>query len=181
MSRKFTDLFTRSEECVEFGEEQLGYHRVYQEEVNYLEDKLNPEKGKINIAKAGNLDKNKKIVRNPDIDILMNPVNPKEKPFDVSIATVAKENNVSIGITLKRILEFEGMEKTQYFRSLQYLGKLVKRKNCNLVITSGAEEKLDMRKPRELASIGYLLGINQEESLDAVSKNPNSIINEKDI
>ncbi len=171
MTREFIDLYTRSQECVEYGEKELGYSKTLNEEINHMENDLKTVEGKVNIAEGGNLKRNRKIVRKPKVDVLMNPVKPKERPFDRSIATVAKENNVSIGITLKKLLEYRGMEKTAYLRSLKYLGKLVEKENCSFIIASGAKEKLDMRAPRELASIGHLLGFNEEKSLDTVSSN----------
>lgn len=171
MPRRFKDLLTFSKECVEFGEKKLDYDKVYRDQVNYMEEELKLERGKINVAKAGEMQKNRKIVRNEDIDVLLDPVNPDKKPFDTATATVAQENNVSIAITLNRIFQYKSIERVKYFRALEYLGKLLRRKSCNFIITSGARNKLEMRKGRELASIGHIAGFEQEESLNAVSEN----------
>lgn len=183
MTREFIDLLTFSEECVEFGKEELDFQDVFNKEVNYIEHDLDTEKNKINIVKGGELERNKKAVRRNDVDVLIDPVTSKEDSFDQSIATVARENDVAIGVTLKRLLNSRGRgtDKTRYIRSLEKLGKLIKRKKCDFVITSGADEKLDMRAPRELASIGYLLGFDEEESLDAVSENVNKIKRRKGV
>lgn len=179
MTREYRDLLTHNQECVRFGEKQLGYKEVLNEEINYMKQDLNTVQGKINIVQGDNLKKNKQAIRKNHVDVLIDPFSSKEREFDQSTATVARENNVTIGITLKNILRATGMDKPLYLRSLNDLGKLIRRKNCNFIITSGAEDPLDMRSPRELASLAYLIGFNKEESLNSVSKNVQKIIENK--
>lgn len=177
MTREFIDLLTFNEECIRFGEDELDYSEVIHDEVNYIKHGLDTDKEKINVAKGSELDRNKKIVRQTEIDVLINPVSSYERPFDESTATVAKENEVTVGMTLKSMLGYSGMDKTQYFRSLEYLGKLIRRTGCNFILTSGAEDKLEMRRPRDLASLGYIMGFDEESSLNAVSSNVKKITN----
>ncbi|MFW5903021.1 MAG: hypothetical protein ACOCTT_03980, partial [archaeon] len=99
MTRKFHDLLTHSKECVEYGEKKLGYHKVHREDINYVEKGYKTKKDKINVLKAGDLKRNKKIVRTKNADVLLNPVEPNKRPFDTSIAEIARENNVTVAVT----------------------------------------------------------------------------------
>jgi RNase P/RNase MRP subunit p30 len=45
-----------------------------------------------------------------------------------------------------------------------------------VVVSSGVGEEVLMRLPRDLASLGYLFGLNESEALDAVSTNPAAIV-----
>lgn len=175
MAREYHDLFTRSRECVDFGEKELGYGKVHFEDVNYMKEDLKVRKGKINIVRGGNLKRNRSALNKKGVDVLLDPVGSKEKDFDTAMTTVARENEVAVGISLEKILKPRGMERVQYFRSLDYLGKLLKRGKCDIVIVSGATDKLEMRSPMQLASLGYLLGLDEEKSLDTVSRNARKI------
>jgi len=181
MTRKFQDLLTHGKQCVEYGEEKLGYQEVHstEKDVKHIEKGYNTHENKINVLEGGDLKRNKKIVRANNADVLLNPVDPDQRPMDVSVAEVARENNVAIAITLQKILKYEGMEKTNYFRSLEYLGKILRRKNCPLIITTGAKDKLEMRNPVDLASIAHIMGYDREEALDTVSKNVEKILKDK--
>jgi|GEM_PF-6780455 len=175
MTRKFHDLLVHNEECVEFGEKELGYFKVHGKDVNYVEKGYKTDKNKINILEAGDLKRNKKIIRTNNADVLLNPVEPDERPFDTSIAEIARENDVAVAITLKKLLEYRGTDKIKYFRSLQYLGKILRRRKCPLIITSRAKEKLEMRKPMDLASIAHIAGYSKEEALETISNNVEKI------
>lgn len=175
MAREYHDLLTRNSECVEFGK-KLGYEEVHYEDVNYIKKNLKIDETKLNIVKGGDIKRNRQAVNKKGVDVLLDPVGPKEKGFDTAMTTVAKEKEVAIGISLKKIMKYRGMKKVRYFRSLDYLGKLLKKGNCNIVIVSGAKEKLDMRPPKQLSSLGYLLGLDEEESFDTVSKNVKEVI-----
>ncbi len=181
MTRKFHDLLTKNKECIDYGEKELGYKKIHntEKDVKHIEKGYNTDKDKINILEGGDLKRNRKIVRTKNAHVLLNPVEPDQRPLDISIAEVARENNVAIGITLRKLLEYRGMDKAKYFRSLQYLGKILRRKNCNFIITSGAEEKLEMRKPRDLASIAHIAGYRKEKSLNTVSKNVEKILGDQ--
>ncbi|MFW5902474.1 MAG: hypothetical protein ACOCTT_01155, partial [archaeon] len=58
-------------------------------------------------------------------------------------------------------------------------GKILKRRRCPLVITTGAKDKFEMRKPRDLASISQILEYKEGEGLKTVSENVEKIINIK--
>ena len=45
-----------------------------------------------------------------------------------------------------------------------------------VVVSSGVDETNLLRMPRDLASLAYLFGLNEAQSLDAISTNPNEIV-----
>lgn len=45
-----------------------------------------------------------------------------------------------------------------------------------IIISSGAKEPLEMRSPRDMIALFSILGINQEKTLDMISKNPYTLL-----
>ena len=45
-----------------------------------------------------------------------------------------------------------------------------------VVISSGVSQELLLRKPREMAALGFLFGFDEVSGLDAVSQNPVAIV-----
>jgi RNase P/RNase MRP subunit p30 len=45
-----------------------------------------------------------------------------------------------------------------------------------LVLSSGVGEEKFVRSPRDMASLGYLIGLDEASALDAVSTNPAKIV-----
>lgn len=45
-----------------------------------------------------------------------------------------------------------------------------------IIISSGAKEPSEMRSPRDMIALFSILGLNQEKTLDMISKNPYSLI-----
>ncbi len=179
MARKYHDLLVFNEECVEFGEKELGYEKVHMQDINYIEKQLKTNTNKVNIAKGGDLKRNRAAVNKKNIDVLLDPVEPKQRDFDTALATVATQKKVTIAISLNKLLKYQGMEKVQYLRSLDYLGKILRKEGCNIVVVSGATEKLEMRPPQQLATIGTLLGIKEDQLRDTVSINVEKILRRK--
>ena len=170
MSRKFYDLLTLSEECVEFGKE-LGYAKACLQETNFSRK---PANGKVNIVPAGDLETNRSAVRNSLTHVLLDPSEPKS--FDISVANVAQQNGIYVGISLAGILERHGAARIRHLRNMMFVITLCKKAGVGFVIVSGSRNRYGMRTPMDLASIGELLGLTQAQSLWAVSQAPEAIL-----
>lgn len=106
--------------------------------------------------------------RDSRVDSLVIPPKPGFR-FDKGVAALLR-NYVELPFSsyLENKLEF--LETA--IRILEFLGR-----RTGIIVSSAASDILDLRGPRELASILQVLGLPQEEALDSVSKIPESIIN----
>ena len=178
--REFYDLLVFGQECIEFGE-KIGFKKACFSEVNYCEPKnvigITPLKGKINIFLGGDLKINQAAVRKK-IQVLLNPVNEKTKNFDSATARIAKENNICIGISLSSILEKKGIDRIKLLKNLMFMVKICMKMKTDLTILSGARNKLEMRPPRDLASVLIMLGLTEPQALWAISETPKALLEE---
>lgn len=159
--REFFDLFVCNKDCVAFGE-KLGYKKVCFNELK--------------LERGGSLRLNQAIVRKKGVQILLDPVTPKAKEFDTAIAQVAKDNGVAIGISLAQILDAVGPDRVRLLKNLFHLIKICKKMKNDVVIVSGARNVYEMRAPKELASIGVLIGLSELQALWAISEVPKAIV-----
>lgn len=159
--RDFYDLFVLNKDCVAFGE-KLGYKKVCFNELK--------------IERGGSLRLNQALVRKKGVRILLDPVTPRAKEFDTATAQVAKDNGIAIGISLKQILDASGPDRVRLLKNLFHLVKICKKMKNDIVIVSGATNIYEMRAPKELASIGVLLGLTEMQALWAVSEEAKAIL-----
>lgn len=109
------------------------------------------------------------------VDILYHPeLGRNDSGLDHICVKAASENNVAIEINFNEILRAKNRPKILTFMRRNV--KLCKKYGANIIITSGAKNIWEMRAPRELASIGYVLGMDLKAAIDAVSTIPESII-----
>ncbi|MEM7816601.1 MAG: RNase P subunit p30 family protein [Candidatus Aenigmatarchaeota archaeon] len=109
------------------------------------------------------------------VDILYHPeLGRNDSGLDHICVKAASENNVAIEINFNEILQAKNRPKILTFMRRNV--KLCKKYGANVIITSGAKNKWEMRAPRELASIGYILGMDLKTAIDSVSIIPENII-----
>lgn len=124
---------------------------------------------------GGDYEINRAACEDNRVDILYHPeLGRNDSGLDHICVRAASENNVAIEINFNEILEAKNRPKILTFMRRNI--KLCKKYGANIVITSGAKNKWEMRAPRELASIGYVLGMDLKTAIDSVSTIPESII-----
>lgn len=96
--------------------------------------------------------------------------------FDRSEAELSSKSQTALEIDIKPLLVLEGPPRTRLLSMLQREVALALRFHVPIVISSGIMEEKFLRKPRDMASLGFLFGLEEKESLDAVSTNPAKII-----
>ncbi len=124
----------------------------------------------------GVLCQNKEVARvaarDRRVDFLMFPLEPGARYFDDAEAELASGSNCALEIDLMPLF------KLPLSKRLALLGKLrrevatARDYGVPVVICSGADEPILMRRPRELAYLATLLDLTLEEALDALSKVP---------
>jgi RNase P/RNase MRP subunit p30 len=96
--------------------------------------------------------------------------------FDWATAELASNSLASLEIDVKPLLTLEGTARIRFLSILQREVQIAREFHVPIVVSSGVSEELLMRKPMELASLVSLVGLHETLAIDAVSKNPVTII-----
>ncbi len=119
--------------------------------------------GKYKINRAATEDNRVSLLSHPEYKR-------SDSGVDHIMAKFATRNNVAIEINFHEILETFRKVRSFVFSHMKENIELAQKFNTPVVITSGARSKWDMRDPRELSSIGQILGLSLEDSMKAVSQ-----------
>ena len=92
--------------------------------------------------------------------------------FDRAEAELASCSLAGLEVDVKSLLVMEGPPRVRLLSSLRREVAVALEFHVPIVVSSGVGEENLMRMPRDLASLGYLFGMDESEALDAVSTNP---------
>jgi len=96
--------------------------------------------------------------------------------FDKAEAELASKGSASLEIDMKHLLTLEGSPRTKHLSSLRRETTIAKEFEVPIVISSGVSSELLVRKPRDLAALASLFDLEKTSAIEAVSKNPLSIV-----
>jgi len=96
--------------------------------------------------------------------------------FDRAEAELASNSLAALEVDIKSLLVLEGPPRIRLLANLRREVAIAREFHVPLILSSGITEEHLMRKPRDLASLAYLFGLNEAEALDAVSSKPVAII-----
>lgn len=96
--------------------------------------------------------------------------------FDRAEAELASHGMAALEVDVKALLVLEGPARTRLLSSLRREVAIAEDFHVPLVISSGVSAGLLLRKPREMAALALLFGVDDGVELDAVSANPVGIV-----
>ncbi len=114
--------------------------------------------------------------RDRRVDILNFPSFEYLKNFTESTANLAVEGETAIEIWFKQFLGVRGIKRARLIAETRRVAKIALEKGVKIVIDSGAGNIFEMRAPRELGALGYLLDIPEKHMELAISETPLNII-----
>jgi ribonuclease P/MRP protein subunit RPP1 len=133
----------------------------------------NRKEADIIVFKGGDEKLNRKAVEDSRVDILLHPEKSrKDSGFNHVLAKEASKNNVAVGFDF-RMLDASDKTRSHIFRHWQKNLMLCEKYDAPYIITTSAEEKYDLRAPRDLASVIDSLGY---EGRKAISDHPEETI-----
>lgn len=91
-------------------------------------------------------------------------------------AELASNGLACLEIDMKPLLTLEGPSRIRLLSSLRRETAIAKKSGVPIVMSSGASGELLMRRPLEQAALANLFDLGQTAALDAVSRNPMSIV-----
>lgn len=100
----------------------------------------------------------------------------RKRFFDRAEAELASGCLTGLEIDVKPLLTLGGPPRVRLLMSLRREAALAMEFKVPLVISSGVGEEMLMRMPRDMASLGYLFGLEEAQALDAVSNTPVEIV-----
>jgi len=96
--------------------------------------------------------------------------------FDKAEAELASKSLAALEIDMKPLITLEGPERVRLLSALRREVDTAKDFHVPIVVSSGAKEEMNMRKPLELAALTTLFDLDKPSAIDAVSKNPLAIV-----
>ena len=96
--------------------------------------------------------------------------------FDKAEAELASNSLAALEIDVKLLLVLEGPSRIRLLSNLRREVAVAIEFHVPIIVSSGVGDEWLLRKPREMAALAGLTGLGSSEALDAVSKNPCSIV-----
>jgi ribonuclease P/MRP protein subunit RPP1 len=111
------------------------------------------------------------------VDLLNFPsLDYRKRFFDRAEAELASSSLATLEIDVKPILVLDGPARIKLLSSLRREVSVAREFHVPIVLSSGVAEEQFLRKPREMAALASLFGLDEQSALDAVSQNPVSIV-----
>lgn len=121
-------------------------------------------------AVGGTLEKNRKAI-DSRVAVLLDP-NESRLELDTATLQVAKDNDVTIGITFRQFLAAGRFKRIKLLSSYRKLVQLCLRMGNRLVISSGAKDESELCTPEQLVAFGVFLGLTRQQAKWSISKVP---------
>ncbi|MDP2768055.1 MAG: RNase P subunit p30 family protein [Candidatus Methanoperedens sp.] len=126
------------------------------------------------IAIGGDETLNRAAVETEGLDILMQPAQ-----FNNVLAKAALDNSIAIGFNLGSLIHFRGEAHVRELLLMKKNLKHARKYHLSMILTSSAHSIYDLRSPRELAALGGLFGMTEEDAFGAMSAAPLTILRRK--
>ncbi len=124
------------------------------------------EENHVIIFLGGDEELNRKAVSDPRVDVILHPGrNRKDSGFDEPMAEKAAENNVALGLDF-RMLSTSDKRRVHTLSNWRKNLRLCEKHEVQYLITTAADEKHDLRAPRDLEAFIDSLGYSGKQALD---------------
>jgi ribonuclease P/MRP protein subunit RPP1 len=96
--------------------------------------------------------------------------------FDRAEAELASNSLAALEIDVKPLLALEGPARIRFLSSLRREVAIAKEFHVPIVVSSGVSEVKLLRRPREMAALTFLFGLDEVSALKAISQEPVAIV-----
>ena len=111
------------------------------------------------------------------VDLLSFPLlDFRRRFFDRAEAELACNGLAALEVDVKPLLALEGPARVRLLSYLRRETAVAKSFGVPVVISSGVSQELLLRKPREMAALGFLFDLDEVSGLDAVSRSPVTLV-----
>ncbi|MFP4045892.1 MAG: RNase P subunit p30 family protein [Candidatus Aenigmatarchaeota archaeon] len=135
------------------------------------------QKVEVVMIDGGDFDINRAAVQDSRIDVLLHPeYKRKDRGLDHKTTKMAANNDVAIGFVFHDLLQTYGKVRSHIFDHMKSNLDLCERFDVEVLVVSGAKKPLEMRDPKQLASLLQTLGFESSQALLSVSGTPKRIV-----
>jgi len=111
------------------------------------------------------------------VDLLNFPMlDYRDRFFDRAEAELASSSLATLELDIKPLLVLEGPARIRFLSGLHRETQIAKDYHMSIVVSSGVSDPMHLRKPREMAALASLFGLEGTLALEAVSQNPTGIV-----
>jgi RNase P/RNase MRP subunit p30 len=111
------------------------------------------------------------------VDLLSFPLlDFRRRFFDRAEAELACNGLSALEVDVKPLLVLEGAARVRLLSWLRREVAVAKKFGVPVVVSSGVAKEMLLRKPREMAALAFLFGLDEASGLDAVSQNAEVIV-----
>ncbi len=121
--------------------------------------------------KGGSEEANRKAVRSRT-QVLLDPLDSGKMTIDTASLQVAKDNDVTIGITFRQFLVASKFKRIRLIVAYRKLIQICLRKKNRILLSSGAENEWELRSPEQLIAFGVFLGLTRQQAKWSITKVP---------
>jgi ribonuclease P/MRP protein subunit RPP1 len=121
---------------------------------------------------GGNEKINRAAVESRAVDILSHP----DERLNHVLMRFASENRVAIEFNLDSIIKMRGRARVLALTNFRHNLKLARKYGAPMILASNAQSIYDLRAPREMAALGTIFGMTEDEAIAALSTVPEEII-----
>ena len=100
----------------------------------------------------------------------------RKRFFDRAEAELASNSLAALEVDAKPLLILEAPTRVRLLMSLRREAAVAREFHVPIVVSSGTGEERLMRRPKDMASLAYLFGLDEASALDAISTNPTTIV-----
>jgi len=121
------------------------------------------------VARQAAKDRRVDLLNFPSLDF-------RKRFFDRAEAELASNSLAALEIDVKPLLVLEGPARIRFLSNLRREVAIAKEFHVQIVVSSGVTEAKLLRKPREMAALTFLFGLDEASALEAVAQAPVSIV-----
>lgn len=129
------------------------------------------------MANGGDTKLNRVICETPQIDIINHPyLNKRNSGINHILAKLLKENNISVNINFRDILEHRGYFRARILNQVNQLLMLQRKYDFRCILSSGSESFFDVKSPESMMLLSKLMDINTDYAKKCITTNPEEIV-----
>ncbi len=132
------------------------------------------------VVHGGEAKINRAATRDTRVDILAHPyLGRRDSGVDVVVARQAAENGVAIEVDLWSIISAKGIARVRQLQKVHRILLLSRKYGFDIVVTSGAKSRYELRGSKEAEAILTSIGFSQSEARRAIEEVPMEILEKK--
>lgn len=129
------------------------------------------------MANGGDESLNRIICETPQIDIINHPYrNKRNSGLNQVLAKLLVENNISVNINFRDVLEHRGYFRARIINQINQLLMLQRKYDFRCVLSSGSESFYDVKSPRSMLLLSQLLDMDINYAKKCMTTYPEEII-----